>query len=121
MAWPSRARRRSGRNSTQESVSARAWQTRSRSISVACIVLALVAACATVMIIAFGTPAAPVQWWLAVQLAACVPALVLGLLVSRKASVGVVGALLSIAGLVPVILGVVDALDSAVPANSALA
>lgn len=92
-----------------------------RRVSIACIVLAVVAAGATVVIGAVGAPSVSIPWWYAVQLIACVPALVLGLVVSRQQTGGAVGALLSLGGLVPALLGVGDVLGVVAADNPALA
>jgi hypothetical protein len=91
-----------------------------RGVSIACIVLALVAVCADVVIAAVGAPTTPVPWSSIALLIVCLPALILGLLVSRNETGGVVGALLSMAGLVPVLLGVFDLLGAVAPDNPAL-
>ena len=88
-----------------------------RLVSIACIVLAFAAVCAIFLIRAVGAPTAPVPWWFVAELIVCVPALVLGLLVSREGTGGIVGALLSAAGLVPVLLGVFDVLGVVAAAN----
>ncbi len=90
-----------------------------RRISIACIVLAFAAAGATVAIVAVGAPNVAPPWWYGVQLLVCVPALVLGLLVSRQESGGAVGALLSFAGLVPALLGLFDGFGVVAAANPA--
>ncbi len=91
-----------------------AWPQR---ISIACMVLAFAAAGATVAIVAVGAPNVSPPWWFGVQLAVCLPALVLGLLVSRQEFGGVVGALLSFSGLVPALLGLFDGVGVVAEAN----
>ena len=91
-----------------------------RGISIACMVLALAAVSAAIVLVQVGAPTDPAPWWFVAQLVVCVPALVLGLLISLQQSGAVVGALLSFAGMVPPLLGLVDVLGVVAKDNPAL-
>jgi len=91
-----------------------------RGVSIACMVLAMAAVSAVIVLVEVGAPTDPAPWWFVAQLVVCTPALVLGLLISLQPSGAVVGVLLSFAGLVPALLGLVDVLGVVAENNPAL-
>ena len=80
----------------------------------------MAAVSAVIVLVEVGAPTDPAPWWFVAQLVVCTPALVLGLLISLQPSGAVVGVLLSFAGLVPALLGLVDVLGVVAEDNPAL-
>jgi signal transduction histidine kinase len=84
-----------------------------RIASMSCAGLAVLAVVSAVVVVARYVPVGSERLLLALKAVMCVPALVLGLLISRHRPTSLVGPLLSLAGLVPAIAAISDALIAA--------